>query len=462
MLIASVWSMFAVIPKTKKEEEIYSREFWMFIGSLVLLVSAFQVAFTTSIPVFSKMFGLNIAPPVDVISHYNRFQMPLAIIVAILTGVSQLLKYKKNSTAIKQIGMHAGIALVVAFGLMFFFKLENWFYMGLLFASVYALSANISILLPILRGKTKMSGSSIAHIGFAILLMGVLVSSANKKVISVNQSGMMLNPEFDSKANAEHVYLERGKALRMGDYEIEYIGDSTQWVNNYYQVHYKKIDPKTNQVEYEFDLYPNGQINPKMGLVANPDTKHYFSHDVFTYISSVPKDKTESKFINPKNHQILKGDTIVTDKAFIVLKNISSNIKDPDAKIDRQNMQLLLAADFDVFMLNKKFSTQAIYGIQNNGVVSYPGIVEEAALQIRFVGVDPKTGRIAIETADKDMSNEFIIMKAIEFPWINLVWGGTIIMIVGFMFAIFRRVKEFRRHKDDDFLAPDVKDQSAA
>src|SRR5690606_26998158 len=130
-----------------------------------------------------------------------------------------------------------------------------------------------------------------AHIGFGVLLVGVLVSSANKKVISINQSGMMLNPDFDEQANMEHVYLEKGKPVRMGEYEIEYASDSTEWVNNYYQVHYKKINTKTNEVEYEFDLYPNAQINPKMGLVANPDTRHYFSHDVFTYVSSVPKEK---------------------------------------------------------------------------------------------------------------------------------------------------------------------------
>jgi cytochrome c-type biogenesis protein CcmF len=36
-------------------------------------------------------------------------------------------------------------------------------------------------------------------------------------------------------------------------------------------------------------------------------------------------------------------------------------------------------------------------------------------------------------------------MKAIVFPWINLVWAGTIIMIIGFMIAIVRRIQEFRR-----------------
>jgi cytochrome c-type biogenesis protein CcmF len=36
-------------------------------------------------------------------------------------------------------------------------------------------------------------------------------------------------------------------------------------------------------------------------------------------------------------------------------------------------------------------------------------------------------------------------MKAIVFPWINLVWAGTIIMIIGFFIAIIRRIQEYRR-----------------
>jgi cytochrome c-type biogenesis protein CcmF len=38
------------------EDNSTSREFWMFIGALVLLVSSFQITFTTSIPVINKIF----------------------------------------------------------------------------------------------------------------------------------------------------------------------------------------------------------------------------------------------------------------------------------------------------------------------------------------------------------------------------------------------------------------------
>jgi cytochrome c-type biogenesis protein CcmF len=432
------------LPKSAKDEEIYTREFWMFIGSLVLVISAFQIILTTSIPVINKVLGTNMAPPADVIQHYNKWQMPMAIIIALLTAVAHILKYKKNTgDAIRKIGIWAAVSLVIAVVLMFAFELTNWFYIGLLFASVFAVIGNASLLKPMFAGKVHLVGSSVAHIGFGILLIGVLVSSANKQVLSINQSGMQLNPEFDAQANMEHVYLEKGKALRMGDYEIEYRKDTMEWVNNYYQVHYKKIKPNTNEVEYEFDLYPNAQINPKMGLVANPDTKHYLSHDVFTYVSSVPKEKGESKFVHPQTYEVAVGDTIVTNNGYVLLKRINSNVK--DGKIDVANMQLLIAAELEIHTLDRVYEATPMYGVQNNSVAQFESIVDDAKLRFKFTNVNPANGKISIEVAEKDTSGEFIIMKAIKFPWINLVWGGTIIMIIGFTLAIIKRLKDLSR-----------------
>jgi len=294
------------IPKSEKDENVFTREFWMFIGSLVLVVSSFQIVLTTSIPVINKIVGTNLAPPSDAISHYNKWQMPMAIIIVILTGAGHVLKFKKNSNdVLRKLLIYTGIAVVISVGLYFSFQLHNWIYSGLLFAATFGIVANTALLIPKLK-TLKKGGASVAHIGFGILLIGVLVSSANKKVISINQSGTAYfngNDEKTQKENAENLFLERGKPYRMSDYIITYLGDSLNWVNHYYRVHYKKLDDQTDSVQYEFDLFPNGQINPKMGLVANPDTKHYFSHDVFTFVSSVPSGQKEAAFINPKKYE---------------------------------------------------------------------------------------------------------------------------------------------------------------
>src|SRR5690606_19057975 len=63
------------IPATEKEIATYSGEFWVFIGAAVLCLGAFQVLFTTSIPVYNSFMGFigvktNIALPADQIAHY--------------------------------------------------------------------------------------------------------------------------------------------------------------------------------------------------------------------------------------------------------------------------------------------------------------------------------------------------------------------------------------------------------
>ncbi|GAB1449846.1 cytochrome c biogenesis protein CcsA [Bacteroidota bacterium] len=431
------------LPRSAKDEDVYTREFWMFIGSLLLVISSFQVILTTSIPVFNKVFSANLAPPADVIAHYNKWQLPIAVLIAILTAVAQLLKYKKNpENAWKKIAMHAGISAVLTPVLYFAFGLEVWLYALLLFASIYAIVSNSVLLVPFLTGKIKLAGASVAHIGFGVLLIGVLISSANKKVISINETGQALNPEFSNRENVENIFLERGKPSKMGDYIITYVKDSQHWVNTYYQVNYQKLNSK-GEVDYSFNLYPNGQINPKFGLVANPDTRHYLSHDVFTYVSSVPSQKGEAKFVNKKEHLVKPGDTIYTNNAWIILVGVNTNANPED--LDARNLKVLLGAELKVHTLDKAYDAMPMYGVQDNQAVSYDALVDEAKLKFSFTGVHPESGKISIETSEKDTSGDFVIMKAIVFPWINLVWGGTIIMIIGFMIAIFRRIGEFKR-----------------
>ncbi len=430
------------MPRSSKDEEIYTREFWMFIGSLVLVISSFQIILTTSIPVFNKVFGANMAPPADVIGHYNKWQMPMAIIIGLLTGLAQMLKYKINKPeAIRKVGIYAAISLVVTMVLFFAFDLKNYLYIGLLFAACFGIIANTALLLPYLKGKIKLAGASVAHIGFGILLMGVLVSSANKKVISINETGEALNPEFNNKENVENIFLERGKPNKMSDYIITYVKDSQEWVNNYYQVNYKKLNSQ-GEVDYEFNLYPNGQINPKMGLVANPDTKHYLSHDVFTYVSSVPGKKSEGTFINEKTHFVKPGDTLFTNNGYAILQGVNTNA-DP-SQIDMKNFQVLLGAELKVYTLDKVYDAMPMYGVENNTAMSYEAMVDEAKLKFRFTDVNPEQKTITIISSEKDTSGEFIIMKAIVFPWINLVWAGTIIMIIGFMLAIIKRIGDLK------------------
>jgi cytochrome c-type biogenesis protein CcmF len=66
---------------------------------------------------------------------------------------------------------------------------------------------------------------------------------------------------------------------------------------------------------------------------------------------------------------------------------------------------------------------------------------EEIKTKFSFKSVNPTSKKIVIETSEVDNTGNFIIMKAIKFPWINLVWAGTIIMIIGFFLSILKRIQ---------------------
>ena len=101
------------IPAIQKEEDISSREFWMFIGSLILFLSAIFIISITSLPVYNKIFGTNIADPADREFAYNKVLVLVAVIIGLLTGASQFLKYRNTGKKylIQKLSWPLGIAL---------------------------------------------------------------------------------------------------------------------------------------------------------------------------------------------------------------------------------------------------------------------------------------------------------------------------------------------------------------
>jgi cytochrome c-type biogenesis protein CcmF len=95
-IVLLVWRRKQIVDKGE-EDDASSREFWMFIGMLVLVISAIQITITTSVPVINKIFGTKMAPPANVIDFYNSWQVPLAVIICLLITIAQFFKWKKSA-----------------------------------------------------------------------------------------------------------------------------------------------------------------------------------------------------------------------------------------------------------------------------------------------------------------------------------------------------------------------------
>ncbi len=70
--------------------------------------------------------------------------------------------------------------------------------------------------------------------------------------------------------------------------------------------------------------------------------------------------------------------------------------------------------------------------------------VHSQNLAIAFVGIEDEK-KIKIQTEESDALMEFITLKAYMFPFINILWAGVVIMVVGMIISMVRRISLNRK-----------------
>ncbi len=456
--VITLFCYFKYFPKEKEEEDLYSREFWMFLGALVLILGALIITYFTSIPVINKLFGTEYAPPK--IPVYNVWMIPFTIALMVLIAAAQFLKYKKTEGKkfLKRISYTFILSLI--FGLvgavpLYFLSdfsaadgAEKWnliSYALLLITALFAALANADYFLTVLNGKIKKSGAAIAHFGFALLILGALISTSKKVVLSKNTSDRKvsgLGAEFDEKKS---ILLTVGDTLPMGPYLVTYTGKKREGINVYFKVDYLKLN-KDNKAEYDFSLTPHVQDNPRMGKSPEPDTKHYLTRDIYTHVTYADLNTdtlalSKDAYNPAKNYVGHVGDTIFSSNAIIIIDSLRTNIsKTQYEKID--TMLEVTAVLRCVDVRSKIHMAYPRYVIKNNMIIPVPDIVDDLGLKLVFWKINPEAGSIEITMSER-LSNtkDFIVMEAYVFPYINVLWLGIIIMAIGTFIAILERLR---------------------
>lgn len=456
-------SRYKKIPFIAKEEETSAREFWMFVGSLVLFLSALLIILMTSVPVINKIAeftGLSTLFSKDELFHplavgeeaeyaYNRIQIFVAIILGIFTGFGMYLKYKSTGRAFLKKLVWPVLATLVVSALILAFGNINYDKQGIgyqvtiwigVVASVFAMIANGAYIFSGFRGKLKNAGGSIAHLGFGMMMLGILISASKREVLSYNTSGIPVFFGKDSKENpGENLTLVKGIRTDMGKYWVTYEKDSTHPRKPYLWFYHLKFESKDG--EEKFMLFPNAFVNYKenMGLMANPDAQHYLNHDIFTYITSLPdpnKKKDTSSFQAVKARV---GDTVFYSGGFAILQELKTSRNIPGLELGANDSAT-------VARLKVTSKTSSIYTVntlllnKDGGSFPFPDTVMSENLVIQL----QKAGNDGVELGIKESNSllQYVTLKAYKFPWINLLWVGTILTVIGFIMSMFKRMEK--------------------
>ena len=466
------------IPAVIKEESTTSREFWMFIGALVLFLSSMFIIGLTSIPVYNKTTGISwlvnkfnggpLALPEDPEFAYNKVMALVAIIIGILTAVTQYFKYKNtgNKEFLRKIALPTFIAALITVSLAIFYPVDYdkkgpGFLIALylaLFATIYAVVANAMYIKTGLNGKLKAAGGSVAHLGFGLMIAGMIISSGNKKIISEERYKafaipMGVDPLTKQQDNAaENINLIRHLPTRMGDYHVTYLNDSAghEKDRRFFHLLFQRKNEKTKAVTESFVLTPDVYIMKDNNMSSNPDTKRYPTHDVFTYISYT---------INPENNidtgsykivELKKGDTAFYSKGYLVYNGPNKNHR----RIIPGTPLMHVAADITVvakdssryhaepvIMVEREDPFLVKAGKDSVKLTPLDDTMYAQNLYLRFVNVDPVKETIQLGIKESERMIDFVTLKAYVFPYINLVWLGLLLMGIGMLMSMFYRLK---------------------
>lgn len=493
--ILSIWLIvkrWKEIPVSDKEVSTYSREFWIFIGATTLCLMGFQVIVATSFPVYNSILNgigieSNMALPADQVGYYTKFQLWFAVVLALLSGTGQFFWWRKMDTGkLKETLMGPIlITLVTSALIMVVTRVSELSYIILLVAGIYSVVANAKILWNLKKGNLHLSGGAVAHIGIALMLIGMMYSSGYSKVVSLNKSGLLISREVDDEFNLENLILFLNEPRQMDQYSLIYEGrnveaegvpgylpigilsptnDPYYWIttedvqnkgrtlkskgdtlkispeNIYFKIRYEHSDGD------DFILYPRIQVNASMGQVASPDIKRAASKDLYTHLSYAPfmTEEETREWTHSDSVSIKIGERFFINDYVAMLNDVERVYEIPGISLDKED--IAVKANISVAGDTEQFVIEPIFLIRDQRVARIPDMINDLGVRVAFSKINPATDSFDFDiyTTQKD----FVILKAIEKPYINILWSGTLLLVIGYVIAIRRRYREFVLSRD--------------
>lgn len=450
-LLAKKWKS---MPKVAGEEESTSREFWMFVGSIILLLSSLLIIFYTSTPLWSSVWKLISGSEVtidDPVDFYNKQQIWFAILVSLLSGAIQFLKYKR--TDIKRFWLVMSLLIIIS-GILTAMLCYSQDIVSIplvifTFSGIFAVFCNIYYLIDNQKLKIKKSGGAITHLGFGLMIIAILLSSYKKEIISLDRTGQVYDFGKETfqenlKESRENVLLFRNTSYPMGDYRVTYLGDSV--VDNdppiaYYKLRFEKRDLETNEIIDQFMLYPSAFINEEgsEGLGANPDAQHYWNKDIFTYVTSTSDPNAKdapSTEENYKQYILKQNDTLYLNNGFIVYEGLESDY-------DEKDSVAIATANLQVFDISQSLGyLKPQYVVRTNAIENTVDSNNNLGVKGKITKIDPVTESVEFGIFQKGQEDDFVVIKATVFPFIALLWLSIAMLFVGFLISWWARRKK--------------------
>jgi cytochrome c-type biogenesis protein CcmF len=399
------------------EDSLLSRELGLFTGAVAILASAIIVLAGTSAPIFGQAVEIR---------FYDELNLPIAIIIGFLNGFSLLLKWKSNSGEYiwKQLLTPLAISLVGTVVIVFWGGVTDIMQILLSFSAVFSLVVNFEIAYKIARKKLTSAGAYIAHIGIALFLLGVVATGG-----------------FTSQ---DSIDLEKGKPASIFGYDLTFLG-------------YKPIE---NGEKYAFDIKvekgnSSTTVSPVMfvssfnnSLMREPDIWMMLTKDFYVTPLSYEDGASASVSNDGKRVTLKKGESIGFKGNKISFD--SFNFPQDAMSAMMGGGSFTIGANLTVDSYGKTYKVETKMSSTDGNRKFISSQLEDIDLLIEMTNLDASGSVNLILKSLSGQGDEQVVAAKTEIlsieasikPFINLIWSGVILMVIGFIIAVVKRTKE--------------------
>ena len=239
LLSLSIYAKNYIKKQPNVELNFFSKETFLIINNLLLSVIAFTVFLGTIYPLIVETINNNrisVGPP-----FYNITVIPFAILLAFFSALGPILAWNQNSIKqlLRNISIPLGLTLIITIAIFFIFKnLSLIIFIGL-FSGIWLFLNSLNNLTHIRFQGLNNWASFFAHSGFAILILGVSISSSHQN-------------EYEGK-------LDINNQINFSGYILKFESFNEEIVENYITT---KGKFKLSRNDNEFFLYPEKRFYP--------------------------------------------------------------------------------------------------------------------------------------------------------------------------------------------------------
>jgi len=423
--------------------DMMSRETWMGLGSAVVGVLTFIVLVGTSMPIipqfmidaFNSVLGaLNsitggdyrLGNTVDP-EFYDAMGLPLAILMTLMIGFTLTLMWKQTpaSSIWSKIWLPLGLAVIFT-AILVIGGVHDPGMIALAFSASFAFFTNALIGWRIMRGNRRFTGAYIAHIGLALMLLGVIGSG------------------FYSSSRS--IELKQGEAVPLFGYTFTYTGYEPFWNGQRYYFNVKLADKDGKEIETVKTIMFVSNYGGQEQIMRNPGIARFLGKDVYVE----PQALYEADPEGGKRVAFVKGQTWEYGGYKITFTDFDMNNS-------RESQAFRIGAMFRV----EKYGEDAQELLASrttgpDGVQNTPAVVGKGDLQIEVLNMTPNQQDLAMSQLEVRLKNpnipvdptdarETLVVEVSLKPFIAAVWAGIIILTLGFVVARSRRSHDARK-----------------